>query len=112
MVSLTLGLIFGLETSMGLLLITCIAIVCIFEFINGFHDTANAVATVIYTRSLPPQAAVVWSGLCNFAGVMTGGIAVAVGIMNLLPIDILIVRGWFGVFVPARKRYRSWCKLD
>ncbi|MBK9458855.1 MAG: inorganic phosphate transporter [Sphingobacteriales bacterium] len=81
---------FGLETSMGLLLITCIAIVCIFEFINGFHDTANAVATVIYTRSLPPQAAVVWSGLCNFAGVMTGGIAVAVGIMNLLPIDILI----------------------
>jgi phosphate/sulfate permease len=90
MVSLTLGLIFGLETSMGLLLITCIAIVCIFEFINGFHDTANAVATVIYTRSLPPQAAVVWSGLCNFAGVMTGGIAVAVGIMNLLPIDILI----------------------
>ncbi len=90
MVSLTLGLIFGLETSMGLLLITCISIVCIFEFINGFHDTANAVATVIYTRSLPPQAAVVWSGLCNFAGVMTGGIAVAIGIMNLLPIDILI----------------------
>lgn len=90
MVSLTLGLIFGLETGIGILLITCISIVCIFEFINGFHDTANAVATVIYTKSLPPQVAVVWSGFCNFAGVMTGGIAVAVGIMNLLPIDILI----------------------
>lgn len=90
MISLSLGLILGLETGMGMLLIACILIVCIFEFINGFHDTANAVATVIYTRSLPPQAAVMWSGLCNFAGVMMGGIAVAVGIMNLLPIDILI----------------------
>lgn len=90
MLTISLGLIFGLSDALGVLLLACVATVCVFEFINGFHDTANAVATVIYTRSLPPQAAVVWSGLCNFAGVMMGGISVAVGIMNLLPIDILI----------------------
>ena len=61
-----------------------------FEFINGFHDTANAVATVIYTHSLKPSVAVVWSGLWNFIGVYVGGIAVAMGIVNLLPLDMLI----------------------
>ena len=56
-----------------------------FEFVNGFHDTANAVATVIYTRSLRPWTAVILSGVCNFLGVFIGGIAVAMAIINLLP---------------------------
>ena len=64
-----------------------------FEFVNGFHDTANAVATVIYTRSLPPRWAVAWSGLCNFAGVALGGTAVAFGVVNLLPVDLLVKVG-------------------
>src|ERR1700749_3779478 len=51
-----------------------------FEFVNGFHDTANAVATVIYTRSLPAHIAVVWSGLCNLTGVLLSSGAVAFGI--------------------------------
>ena len=54
-----------------------------FEFVNGFHDTANAVATVIYTHSLEPHVAVVWSGLWNFAGVLTSSGAVAFGIVSL-----------------------------
>lgn len=61
-----------------------------FEFINGFHDTANAVTTVIYTRSLPPTPAVFYSGVLNFLGVLLGGTAVAFGIVNLLPVDLLI----------------------
>ena len=60
-----------------------------FEFINGFHDTANAVATVIYTHALKPGTAVVWSGIWNFIGVNVGGIAVAIGIVNLLPVEAL-----------------------
>jgi phosphate/sulfate permease len=61
-----------------------------FEFINGFHDTANAVATVIYTRTLKPMAAVLYSGVLNFLGVLLGGTAVAFSIVNLLPVDLLI----------------------
>jgi phosphate/sulfate permease len=61
-----------------------------FEFINGFHDTANAVTTVIYTRSLPPTPAVVYSGFMNFLGVLVGGTAVAFGIVNLLPVELLV----------------------
>jgi len=61
-----------------------------FEFINGFHDTANAVTTVIYTRTLKPTWAVVFSGILNFLGVMLGGTAVAFSIVNLLPVDLLI----------------------
>jgi PiT family inorganic phosphate transporter len=61
-----------------------------FEFINGFHDTANAVTTVIYTRSLPATPAVIYSGFCNFLGVLLGGTAVAFGIVNLLPVDLLV----------------------
>lgn len=61
-----------------------------FEFINGFHDTANAVTTVIYTKTLRPTPAVVYSGVCNFLGVMLGGTAVAFSIVNLLPVDLLI----------------------
>src|SRR5215216_2404877 len=61
-----------------------------FEFINGFHDTANAVTTVIYTRSLPATPAVIYSGFLNFLGVLLGGTAVAFGIVNLLPVDLLV----------------------
>jgi phosphate/sulfate permease len=61
-----------------------------FEFINGFHDTANAVTTVIYTRTLRPTPAVLYSGVLNFLGVMLGGTAVAFSIVNLLPVDLLI----------------------
>ncbi len=60
-----------------------------FEFSNGFHDTANAVATVIYTHSLKPVQAVVWSGLCNFFGVVLGGIAVAYALVEILPPEVL-----------------------
>src|SRR5512145_2322732 len=80
---------FGLDLSLSLLLVFCIAAALAFEFINGFHDTANAVATVIYTHSLKPRVAVIWSGIWNFIGVYVGGIAVAVGIINLLPIEAL-----------------------
>ncbi len=61
-----------------------------FEFVNGFHDTANAVATVIYTRSLGPRKAVAWSGFCNFLGVSLGGTAVAFSIVSLLPVELLV----------------------
>ena len=61
-----------------------------FEFINGFHDTANAVTTVIYTRTLQPTPAVMYSGFMNFLGVLLGGTTVAFSIVNLLPVDLLI----------------------
>ena len=64
-----------------------------FEFVNGFHDTANAVATVIYTRSLPAPAAVVWSGCFNFLGVLTSSGAVAFGILSLLPVELILQVG-------------------
>ncbi len=81
---------FGLDTTLTVLLILCLLCACFFEFINGFHDTANAVATVIYTNSMKPTVAVVYSGLLNFTGVMLGGITVAMGIVNLLPMDALV----------------------
>jgi PiT family inorganic phosphate transporter len=61
-----------------------------FEFVNGFHDTANAVATVIYTHSLEPNIAVVWSGLCNLTGVLTSAGAVAFTIITLLPVELIL----------------------
>jgi inorganic phosphate transporter, PiT family len=64
-----------------------------FEFVNGFHDTANAVATVICTHSLPPQLAVVWSGLWNLAGVMWSSGLVAFGIVLLLPVELILQVG-------------------
>ncbi len=64
-----------------------------FEFVNGFHDTANAVATVIYTHSLPPTFAVVWSGLWNFTGVLVSTGAVAFGIISLLPVELILQVG-------------------
>ena len=75
------------------LLVLCLLIALGFEFVNGFHDTANAVATVIYTNTLKPHVAVVLSGLCNFVGVFIGGIAVAMGIMKLLPVELLVSSG-------------------
>jgi phosphate/sulfate permease len=81
---------FGLEPHVLLLLILCLVAACAFEFVNGFHDTANAVATVIYTNALRPWVAVVWSGFWNFIGVLTGGIAVAMGIVYLLPVESLV----------------------
>lgn len=80
---------FGLDPTFTALLIFCLLLVCAFEFINGFHDTANAVATVIYTNSLRPWVAVIWSGIWNSVGVFAGGIAVAMGISNLLPVEVL-----------------------
>ncbi len=64
-----------------------------FEFVNGFHDTANAVATVIYTHSLPPLVAVVWSGTFNFLGVLTSSGAVAYAIVSLLPVELILQVG-------------------
>lgn len=76
-----------------LLVFVCLAIALGFEFVNGFHDTANAVATVIYTNTLRAPVAVVLSGLCNFTGVFVGGIAVALGIIALLPVELLVSSG-------------------
>ena len=81
---------FGLDTVYTIFLILCLLAAVGFEFINGFHDTANAVATVIYTHSLRPTTAVIWSGIWNFIGVNVGGIAVAIGIINLLPTEVLV----------------------
>lgn len=64
-----------------------------FEFVNGFHDTANAVATVIYTRSMPAEFAVIWSGFFNFLGVLTSTGAVAFGILALLPVELILQVG-------------------
>ena len=61
-----------------------------FEFVNGFHDTANAVATVIYTHSLDPNIAVVWSGLCNLCGVLVSSGAVAFSVITLLPVELIL----------------------
>lgn len=81
---------FELELSYTVLLIVCLIAACGFEFVNGFHDTANAVATVIYTNSLKPWVAVIWSGFMNSVGVFAGGIAVAMSIVNLLPVESLV----------------------
>ena len=80
----------GLGGGQMILLLVALVIAFGFEVINGFHDTANAVATVIYTKSLQPTPAVIWSGLWNFIGVHAGGIGVAFSIVHLLPVDLLI----------------------
>ena len=80
-------------TAQLVLLVVALFIACAFEFVNGFHDTANAVATVIYTRSLRPWAAVILSGSLNLLGVYLGGIAVAMSIMKLLPVELLTASG-------------------
>jgi PiT family inorganic phosphate transporter len=73
-----------------LLLILALFIALAFEFVNGFHDTANAVATVIYTHSLDPNIAVVWSGLCNLIGVLLSSGAVAFSVITLLPVELIL----------------------
>jgi PiT family inorganic phosphate transporter len=75
------------------LLFVALLIALGFEFVNGFHDTANAVATVIYTHSLPANVAVVWSGFFNFLGVLTSTGAVAFGIVSLLPVELILQVG-------------------
>ncbi|MFZ4474410.1 MAG: inorganic phosphate transporter [Saprospiraceae bacterium] len=102
---MVLAFISDLPAYASVLLIICLVAVCLFEAINGFHDTANAVATVIYTKTLTPNVAVVWSGIMNFLGVFfggmvmasilsvfggsggDGGIAVAMGIVKLMPLN-------------------------
>src|SRR3982751_2851161 len=73
-----------------ILLFVALLIALGFEFVNGFHDTANAVATVIYTHSLPAPVAVVWSGFFNFLGVMMSSGAVSYSIVTLLPVDLIL----------------------
>jgi phosphate/sulfate permease len=81
---------FGLENSTLIILGLAILAAILFEFINGFHDTANAVATVIYTNSLKPTQAVVWSGIWNFIGVITGGVGVGMAIIALISDNLLL----------------------
>ncbi|HEO1828128.1 TPA: inorganic phosphate transporter [Acinetobacter baumannii] len=76
-----------------ILLSTALLIALGFEFVNGFHDTANAVATVIYTNALPAPVAVMWAGFCNFLGVMVASGAVAYGIIALLPVELIMNMG-------------------
>src|SRR5271155_920617 len=76
-----------------LLLFVALLIALGFEFVNGFHDTANAVATVIYTRALPANFAVVWSGMFNLLGVLWSSGAVAFGIISLLPVELILQVG-------------------
>jgi len=76
----------GVFAFLGLALVIALG----FEFVNGFHDTANAVATVIYTNSMPAHLAVVWSGAFNFLGVMASSGAVAYSIITLLPVDLIL----------------------
>src|ERR1700756_2698364 len=78
----------GIGTALFLLLALLMALS--FEFVNGFHDTANAVATVIYTHSLRPWIAVTWSGLWNLLGVLTSSGAVAFGVVALLPVELVL----------------------
>jgi len=72
------------------LLVIALLVALGFEFVNGFHDTANAVATVIYTHSMEPHVAVVWSGLWNFLGVLTSSGLVAFAIVSLLPVELIL----------------------
>lgn len=84
-----------LDLSTGTIILLGLALLLAlgFEFANGFHDTANAVATVIYTHTLPAVPAVIWSGFFNFLGVLTSTGAVAFGIVNLLPVELVIQVG-------------------
>jgi PiT family inorganic phosphate transporter len=105
-VFLTLGLVYAASQLVGdlshvrtssafpfLFLGVALLIALGFEFVNGFHDTANAVATVIYTHTLDPHIAVVWSGIWNFIGVLVSTGAVAFGIISLLPVELILQVG-------------------
>ena len=84
--------LFGQTVSVGsgIFLLLALGMALSFEFVNGFHDTANAVATVIYTHSLKPTVAVVWSGCWNLIGVLTSSGAVAFGVLALLPVELVL----------------------
>lgn len=90
----------GEELAVGAFAFLVLALVIAlgFEFVNGFHDTANAVATVIYTNAMPANLAVVWSGFFNFLGVMLSSGAVAYSIITLLPVDLILNVGSTGGF--------------
>lgn len=92
LLTVTLPLIGEVNLSSSLLIVFLICLLAVvgFEFVNGFHDTANAVATVIYTKALKPVYAIPWSGTFNFLGVFLGGVAVAMSVLKLLPIDNLM----------------------
>src|SRR5579863_7975276 len=84
--------LFGQALSMGtaIFLLLALGLALSFEFVNGFHDTANAVATVIYTHTLKPMVAVVWSGCWNLIGVLTSGGGVAFAVLALLPVELVL----------------------
>jgi PiT family inorganic phosphate transporter len=84
--------LFGQTVSVGsgIFLLLALGMALSFEFVNGFHDTANAVATVIYTHSLKPTVAVIWSGCWNLIGVLTSNGAVAFGVLALLPVELVL----------------------
>ena len=100
-----------------ILLFVALLIALGFEFVNGFHDTANAVATVIYTHSLPAEFAVMWSGFFNFLGVIVSSGAVAFGIVSLLPVELILQVGSnagfamvFSLLIAAIKIGRASCR--
>ena len=78
------------STGNGIFLLLALGLALSFEFVNGFHDTANAVATVIYTHSLKPWFAVIWSGCWNLIGVLASSGAVAFGVVALLPVELVL----------------------
>src|SRR5471030_801135 len=82
----------GEHLSVGtvMFLLLALGLALSFEFVNGFHDTANAVATVIYTHTLKPTVAVVWSGCWNLIGVLSSSGGVAFGVIALLPVELVI----------------------
>ena len=88
-----LHLFAGLDLHTGLLLVLALLFVLFYEAINGFHDTANAVATVIYTRAMRSQLAVAMAAIFNFFGVLLGGLSVAYAIVHMLPTDLLLNMG-------------------
>jgi low-affinity inorganic phosphate transporter len=88
-----LHLFAGLDLHTGLLLLLALGFVLFYEAINGFHDTANAVATVIYTRAMRSQLAVAMAAIFNFFGVLLGGLSVAYAIVHMLPTDLLLNMG-------------------
>src|SRR5258706_14735961 len=79
--------------SSGVFLLLALGLALTFEFVNGFHDTANAVATVIYTHTLRPTVAVVWSGCWNLIGVLSSSGAIAFSVVALLPVELVINAG-------------------
>ncbi len=85
-----LNLFNGLDFDTVLMLMLALLFILFYEAINGFHDTANAIATIIYTRAMRAQLAVIMAGLFNFLGVMLGGLSVAYAIVHLLPTDLLL----------------------